>query len=162
MKKSVLTLSMVTLFFLFPLVLQAQEQSLMLGPADFAPYLDDHDYVRRSYELYSTSGASNQYFYAPIHLPNGVRLKRVVLFFHDSGSGFLLLNVIRDNKYNFYSEDVIGFTLTSGTPGNSTLTAGANWAYNLINNNGYTYTLMIHFNESGSEYKFYGAKVIYQ
>ena len=162
MKKSILTLSMVVVFFLIPMLLQAQEVSIMLGSFDFVPYQDDNDYWRNADGFYSESGAVYRYFSAPLHLPEGVRIKRVVLFFHDSGASGVQLRVYRNNKYSGAQDEVIGTHTSSGTPGDSTLTANANWTYNLVQNTGYSYSLRIHFTGSGSAYKFFGARVFYE
>ena len=162
MKKSVLTLSMVAAFFLIPMLLQAQEESIMLGSMDFVPYQDDNDYWRNATEFYSETGAIYRYFSAPIHLPDGVRLKRVTLFFHDSGASGVQMRVYRNNKFSGNQDQVIGTTTSSGTPGDGSIVAYASWTYNLIQNTGYSYSLRIYFEGSGSAYKFYGARVVYE
>jgi hypothetical protein len=145
------------------MLLQAQEQYLMIGAADFIPHQDQADYYLHAEGLYAQSADTVKYYYAPLHLPEGVRIKRVVLFFYDNSSGNLQLSVYRNNKYTGGQDYIIGLTYTSGTPGDSTLTAYANWAYNLISNGGYSYVLRIHFTTAdGSALKFYGAKVIYE
>jgi hypothetical protein len=161
-KKSVLTLGMAVLLFLSPMLLQAQEKSLMISSADFVPHQNDNGIWRNAEYFYTQTGATHRYFYAPIDLPDGVRLKRVVLFFHDSGTGYVQLTVYRNNKYTGGQDYVVSSTSSSGTPGDSSLSAGANWAYNLISNNGYSYSLRIYFSEAGSAYKFIGARVVYQ
>ena len=153
---------MVAVFFLIPMLLQAQEESIMIGAPDFTPHQNDHNVWLNSSYFYCQTGATDRWFYAPLHLPNGVRIKRVRFFFHDSGTGNVQMAVTRSNKYAGDWDYVVSDVTSSGTPGDSAQTANANWTYNLVQNTGYSYSVRVGFSEAGSAYQFMGARVFYE
>jgi hypothetical protein len=165
MKRSLLVLGTVFLFLLISMQLQAQEKSLMLGPADLLPLEDDIDYWQNGeYIKINTSTVTYHYFYAPIHLPDGVRIKRIVVFYGDNDAtenvGFYLF---RENMYNGAYGGIISDTTSSGAvTGRRTLTAYANWTNNLISNGGYTYSFTVYFSDLAPSLYFYGVKIIYE
>jgi hypothetical protein len=164
MKKNLSVLSIVLVLFLSPLLLQSQEQYLMLGPSDMLPYMDDNDYSHSGVELYSENVATHRYFYAPIHLPDGVRLKRVILFYYDDHGGNIQLDVYRENLYTGATNTICTWSSAGTSTSRQIQTIGANWTYNLISNGGYTYFLKIYFTDStaGNATRFFAAKIVYQ
>jgi hypothetical protein len=151
------------LLFFFPQVLQAQEQVLVLGPADFLPAREDTDYFQNGYQIFSETGATYRDFVAPIHLPEDSRILKTVVFYVDNHAGNVQVVLYRANlfteAYNIISQWVSSGISTS----RQTAKVYPNWAYNRIKNGGYTYYIGLTFLDStaGSNISVFGIKIFY-
>ncbi|MFQ6083217.1 MAG: hypothetical protein ACE5WD_07655 [Candidatus Aminicenantia bacterium] len=159
-KKLILTLGLVSLFFLFPVLIHADE--LMLGPADFLPYMDDNDYYQSGEYLYSVSGATNRYFYAPVHLPQNAKVTSVTLYYWDDDAGYVQLYFFKENMYNANLYTLCSYS-TTGATNAWRYTKISPISYNTINNGGYTYFIRIYLSSStaGSGLRLHGVKILY-
>jgi hypothetical protein len=163
MKKSFLVSVLGFLFCFAPMVIQAQEMTLMLGPPDFVPQTNEGYFMFRN-QLFPYTGTVYRTFFAPVHLPNNVRIKRVVIYYKDEhATSNIFVTLYRCNTYTLDSNILCDWNSSGTTSGWQQHTAYANWSFNEVQNGGYHYVFRINFNsDSTNEVMLYAIKIIYQ
>jgi hypothetical protein len=163
MKEIFLVSVLVCLFCLTPIGLQGQEMSLMLGPPDFIPQANE-DYFMFRDQLFPYTGTAYRTFFAPVHLPEDVRIKKVVIYYKDEhATSNLFVTLYRCNNYTLSSSILCDWNSSGFATGWQQHTAYANWAFNKVKNGGYHYVIRINFNsDSTNEVILYAIKIIYQ
>jgi hypothetical protein len=132
------------------------------GPSNFAPQYYAYTYVISS-ELYKESGDTwQQNWYAPVNLPNGAVITEFRVWYLDNSSSNLGITLNRRAYGATGASIVMSSIVTSGTPGNSNLTDNT-IDYATINNNSYTYHIMIEFPMADTDWdlRFRQAKITY-
>ena len=146
------------LFFLLPMLVHAGV--LILGPADFQPYSDNNDYFMNSERLYSESGAIYRYFYAPVHLPDGAKITRVLISYYDNSASSIEVSMFRMNIWGGNSQQMF----SSSTTGEADYmrkdtVVGSTISYKWINGKKYIYSCRVYFSSGGSNLKLYAVKI---
>jgi len=172
-KKSSLVLSVLGLFFLFPILGQAADYvnvpAMAFNSATGAETFQKKDDGAESY-FYATGAVIDQYFYAPVYFPDsaqGKSVKRISVRLYDNISDFPLgrlsvyLCKVDINSGNVYTV----FSIDSGaisTPGEVLLhdSTGANKE---INNKKYAWYLRarFHYGIWGDKLRLYSVRIKY-
>jgi hypothetical protein len=160
-------------FLVFLLLLSAA-----IGQADFlvVPAAAFHSYVTEPSDLnYVTTECNSRwiftktqppggYCYAPVNLPDGVRIDGIVLFFRDNhGVSGIELQLFKNYQLN---ETISASLFSVKTSGQSTeVQSLGDWTIDegtrIVNNNSFQYTLRIKFGAASEELKCFGAKIKY-
>ncbi|MFQ6083218.1 MAG: hypothetical protein ACE5WD_07660 [Candidatus Aminicenantia bacterium] len=156
-KKLILIFAIVSLFSLFVEIIKAEE--IMVPASAFNPYSQDNLYQRNFLRIYSDWGSPEEAFFAPVYLPQGKRVHKVIIYYYDLGSENIAVRLYRTNMYT-YSANMMVQVTSKGDSGN-----GSNSSYSIstpvINNSGYGYSLKIYFPVGGgSIYRIYGVKIV--
>jgi len=132
---------------------------LMIPAASFRPY--SGSYYRNDGSTVYSSSYSSQYFYAPVILPQGTRVQKIVFYFLDDGVYEITLSLFRRNCYVNDRQTMAEI---------STFGSASNWRVNtthtiytpIINMNGYSYFLELYFESYGTAYQVQAVKIIYK
>ena len=159
--KKLSTISYVLVCLLFPVM--ARADALVLSGADIVPTQDNTLYSKGNNYMYLGSGSPNNFFIAPVHLPQGAKVTSVVVFYEDSdATGALEVTMVKTNLYSgAYS--VMATWESSGTPGLTSYKISPILGGNTIDNNGYSYTFLLNFtsDSAGNNVRLYKIKVNY-
>ena len=164
MKKLLLLSISMLLLFISPVILHAQEKYLVITSADLLPHDNTLEYTQNGTFLSYDSGPGNGYFYAPLHLPDGVKIKKLVFFFEDKDTNtYISGNIYRVNLYTgSVNYLIMNLSVTGATPGRQVISAYTGSSYNIVNNQGYGYLFCVNFGMASTKTKFFGAKIFYQ
>lgn len=150
-----------SLIFVSPLILRAD--SIVLSPSDFHPSYESVDFTKYIEYMHLNSGSPGNLFSAAVHLPDGVRITSVVVFYDDGdATRDLEITFFKTNVYtnNFFE---LAEWATSGTSGGFTNHKIAPISYELVDNNGYAYSISLLFDGgSTSTLRLHKVKINYQ
>ena len=155
-----LILGVFFLFFLLPLLVHADV--LILGPADFLPYADNCNYSMNGRYIYSALGASCRSFYAPIHLPDGAKISRVLISYYNNSTTYTEVDMHRMNIWSGSVQTMFSsYTYGGADQIRKKTVVGSTISYKWINGLKYIYYLKLYFNKSGSDLRLYAVKIEY-
>lgn len=162
MKKFGIFILFIFLLGMAPL-LRAQTESIMLGPTDFFPMNNNMDHYQYGNYMQMSSGTSGTFF-APLHIPQGKRIKYLTLFYLDNTTSSISFELHRSNLYSGAINPIFYDQTSGSSSSRRILKMTPNWAFNLVNNTGYHYYLLLYFSSGtqGTNLQFYGAKVVYE
>ena len=100
---------------------------------------------QKAIDLFKQSGyAGYQYWYAPVHLPDGVVITELRVWFYDNSASDLDVSLRRRAYGSTGPATEMAVIFTSGTPGSSNLT-DSTISFATIDNNNYVYYIYIQF-----------------
>jgi hypothetical protein len=159
--------------FLFILTVVISMADVLTVPAaafhSYSTYPSDIYFVATScnsrwiYTLTQPDAAG--YLYAPVNLPEGVRIDGITLYCRDNHASADIWLLLQKNSQQNETVTVTLFSVSSS--GQSTAMQHLNdWtvdggASRLVANNSYQYTLRIQFGAASEELKCFGAKITY-
>lgn len=140
---------------------------LTLYPPDFVSLGTNDPYVQAAVQIYVQTGSStNQFFTAPLHLPDGAKITGATVFYYDNSASSLYVWIGREKIYD--GQQLTQNILTWSSSGaqdawRNEKTTSVNWAYNTINNAGAIYYVQIGFpgGGDGASLRFVCVKVWY-
>ena len=162
-RKPLMGLGLLSIFLIFPLFLSAE--FLILGPSDFicevndpavADYYCDQNYIRPSI------GDIYRYYYAHLHLPEGVRIREVTLYYLDDSTGYIELKLLKHRMYDHVN--VSSFShITSGAANfaRTDVIPGSSISTKLIKNQSNRYVMYLYFSSGDVNLRVYGVKIKY-
>jgi len=166
-KKFCFILAFISLLMLVPPLIQAQSKSLYIPAYAFMSREDDPDrpWEFKSGYLYPKDTGYGCVVVAPVHLPDGANITKVVMRYWfpeppDGVSRGINGEMFRRNMYTDEQEYIAHLY---GTPG------GASWQTiedtrihrPIINNSGYSYYLHISISGQGDVIRLAGVKILY-
>jgi len=161
MKRLYLLLALTSLLMFLPPIIQAQTKSRFIPAYAFLPRDGDPTWGFESGYMYlkdtSIVGAAAA---APVRLPDGAIITKVVMRYWDNGDADLQMQLWRRNMYTDEEQQLTVF----GTDGSEAL-----WRLDeedniwgpRISNSGYSYYLFVNFTGKGLDYRLAGVKIIY-
>ena len=151
------------LFFLIPIF--ALADAIVLGPSDFDPYRDETYFRHSTAHLYVPSGSPNSLFYAPVHLPDGVQITSVGLFYKDdSATGNIRITLYKKNIYTQASIPMAVWISYDDSPSILSHKISPIVGGGFVNNTGYFYHVRIYFDDASADDDciVHAVKIIYQ
>jgi hypothetical protein len=166
MKKYFLSASLFLFFLFIPLAVQAEY--ITLYPADFVSLGYNDPYVQSASRIYVESGSStNQFFIAPLHLPEGARITGVTVYYYDNSPKTLYAWIFREKLYDTQQLSSTVCTWSSSGASDSfrnSTTYNVDWSLNRVRNASAIFTVEIGFPNGGDGYnlRFICIKVRYR
>jgi hypothetical protein len=135
--------------------------SILFGPSLFTPRTDDIDYFKSDKTLYVNPNSPDNYFTAPVFLPQGSTVTSLVIFFWDNSEATLEVRLKKVNVYNGNEITMCFYSSQGVNPGWQTAKIANIWR-NRINNDGYIYVISVWFSRPvGNELAFRAIKINY-
>ena len=168
-KKSFLFLGVLGLFLLSVTVAEAQIKMYTVSPSEFVPEQWGEKQLtvwNWGTYLYRQDTSTEQWYYAPVHLPDNVIIKYLKIHFYDNYQfQFINVKLRRANKYNKTSQVIYDVTSLS----HSTIpvrheidTSPASAAYTKTNLGVFNYYLMLQMSSYGTGLQLLGVTIGYQ
>lgn len=162
-KKTLRGLGLLSLLLILPMFLSAD--FLVLGPADFTARVNDpaqSGFVITKDNIKPGAGDPERYYYAALHLPEGVRVREMTLYYYDNAAGSI---TVRFFKHRLYDQvDVLSMQHT--TTGSASFDRidtipGTAIAAKLIQNQSNRFLIQIYFSTGDINLKFNALKIKY-
>jgi hypothetical protein len=132
---------------------------MMIGMAALPFYTDDNEFYFTS----ETSNYEDALMYAPLNLHQGAQLKRLSIYFtRNTDDGDICITVfLTRQKLSTGATQNMGaiYTSSSAASASRKVLSDVTIAYGTIDNNTYTYALMVGFSRPVKSLKFHGAKM---
>jgi len=158
MRKTILLLTV--MLILFAATALAQTKSITIPATAFKPMNSDGAYYTGERYAYPDTGSTYNHWGAPIDLPHDAKVVKVTLFYYDATGSQITLRIQRTNLYN--NDYIRPFTIVSDAAGSTSVPATKSASgYMRVNNTGYEHICWIHFGSTGSSYRIWGVKIIY-
>jgi hypothetical protein len=126
----------------------------MIPPCEFVvaqPGTSDTIHFYHGAYLGQYSDATYRYYFAPVALPQGVRITSVVVFYEDEHvTTNFRVQMWRKNMYTALGQSMCQWTSSSSTPGVKNHKISP-ISYGIVNNGGYTYYLIVNFTASSNQ-----------
>jgi hypothetical protein len=133
----------------------ATDPSLSVPSVAFAPYYDGMDYSTQPLKVNSGLG----HFRAPVYLPQGAVVTKLVVFGYDNLAGELYSVTLAKHVFTTNSEVVMAETVSADNPTNPQKNVDTTITDATITNNQATYFLTVYITEPGLEVQ--GVKIVY-
>jgi hypothetical protein len=145
MKPIRISLAVTGLLSVFGLSLagSSSSPSYSFTPAEFTPYFSDCYYSSYGYSLDYKDGTTTgcDVYYAGIHLPDGITVTKMTLFFNDASTESMTAYFVR-NDFNKNPETLAGVGSSGNSSGNTSISIDTSIP---IDNSTYSYYFSIHF-----------------
>ena len=147
------------LIFLFtPVLLQGKQ--IVIGAADFIPSANEA-YYQDGAQFYKKNTASLFAFYAPVHLPQGAKVKSVTLYYLDNHSGGEVQFSLRRQDPSIHWSWTMCYYFTQGYSNSVRSQTITTISDNKIDNRKYSYYIQVYFSQPESLLRFFGVKIKY-
>jgi hypothetical protein len=130
--------------------------NISIAPAAFTPFGHTFQYVSNENFLQYT-GTGTGYFHAPIQLPQGVELTKILVYWSDDGPNDIEFRLTMSSMGSSWTMSTL---YSSGNAGFGQ-TSSSDIMGSIINNNQLAYTLVVLFPPATSIYEFIGAFIEY-
>jgi hypothetical protein len=131
--------------------------NISIAPASFTPFGHTSQYVSNENFLQYTPTTGIGYFHAPIQLPQGVEITKILVYWYDDGPNDIEFQLTMSSMGTSWTMSTL---YTSGNAGFGQ-TSSSDIMGSQIDNNQLAYTLVVHLPPSTENYLFYGAFIEY-
>ena len=150
---------LVFLLVVFPFISNAQTKSLQISAYAFYPMSSDTEWWANVGEIHIEPTSPEGKFRAPVFLPEGAIIKKILLrYHHDAVAGFTL-TLYRRNMYTDVEQEMTNIITTQA--GSYIWLSTYSIAHKVINNSGYCYYLVADFPPATYRARLAGVKIIY-
>lgn len=136
---------------------------IMIAPGSFHTDSGGGDFYIDLFNRYVTQGSGTVNLYAPVQLPHGARVTRLIYYCYDNTAHYTYADLTRSSPADYGARfDNIYLVISAGDSGNQTLVddtpvaAGAE----VVDNSRYSYLVHLHFSD-GSGLRAYGVRIDY-
>jgi hypothetical protein len=160
-KKLALGFGLVSLFFLFPVLANAQTSQYTIPAYAFHAMDNDAEFSMSGGYLHVASTSTYKWFTAPVYLPEGAGITKMEVRAYSNGAESFTVSLWRRNMYSNTEQQMASVTVTNTAGVWTTFTDStiSNWT---VSNGGYGYYVCIDWESAlGSNYRIEGVKLQY-
>ena len=134
----------------------------VVGINDFVPYATTYTFLRNDHKLNPTS-AGTQFFFAPVHLPDGATITAIDFYTTDISNTAWISWYMSERRQSTGAgiatiADAQGDI--TGTPGKENLAVSG--LSHVVDNSQYYYQMRIYFSDGSTSTEFHSARITYQ
>lgn len=151
MKKNLTAICFFLIFIFIPLLVHAD--FVTLYPSDFVPNGDNDPFGQSASSIWVKPGASaNQYFHAPLHLPDDATITGMTIFYYDYSTENLYVWIGRELLYDIWQVvyHIVDWNSSGAVDAfRNSKTTSVSWAHNRVVNSGAMYHVQLAFPSGG-------------